>query len=405
MIKRIVMCTNGVETLDYFSGQMADTFTAEGVKVFFHDLKNPADSADKLKAFIRSGETAFLTFNFEGLEKEEGIYHPLEGYLWDYFDIPCYNIVADHPYYYHDKLISDERGADLPRRYYHISVDRNHESYMKRFYPEYQSAGFLPLAGAALCEPTVLQTDNMRSDQVLFTANYTAPAFFEPYIHRIDEEYATFYRGIIDDLIANPAQTVEEAALRHCERELGELPDAQLRTVMHHMLFIDLYIRNYWRGEVVKTLLAAGIPVETAGRGWERLECKNRRLLDVHPQTDTRTCLMMQRRAKVSLNVMPWFKDGAHDRVFHAILNGAVSVTDASRYLREELKDGMGLCYYSLKRLDELPGLVEGLLADACRRRDMVESGIAYVREHHTWESRARRLLRFIREDNGRYVL
>lgn len=400
-IKRIVMCTNGVETLDFFSEQMAGTFTTEGVKVFFHDLKNPTESARRLETFLREGETALITFNFEGLEKEEGIYHPSEGYLWDRYDIPCYNIVADHPYYYHDKLISDERDADLPRRYYQISVDRNHETYLKRFYPEYRSAGFLPLAGSALCE----RTDNMRSDKVLFTANYTTPAFFEPYINRIDEEYATFYRGIIDDLIANPAQTVEETALRHCERELGRQSDAQLRSVMHHMIFIDLYIRNYWRGEVVKTLLAAGIPVEVWGRGWEKLECKNRRLFDVHPQTDTRTCLMMQGLAKVSLNVMPWFKDGAHDRVFHAILNGAVSVTDSSRYLGEELEEGMGLCYYSLTRLGELPGLVEGLLVDACRRRDMVENGIEYVWEHHTWESRARRLLRFIREDNGRHVL
>lgn len=47
--------------------------------------------------------------------------------------------------------------------------------------------------------------------------------------------------------------------------------------------------------------------------------------------------------AKVSLNVMPWFKDGAHDRVFNSILNGAVCVTDPSRYLEEELHEGEGV--------------------------------------------------------------
>ena len=31
-----------------------------------------------------------------------------------------------------------------------------------------------------------------------------------------------FYRGIIDDLLEHPACTVEEVALAHCEREMGE---------------------------------------------------------------------------------------------------------------------------------------------------------------------------------------
>lgn len=392
------MCENGVETLDYFSRQMADTFTAKGVKVFFHDLKNPEYSARKLKKFIKTGETALVTFNFEGLEKEAGIYRPGEGYLWDNYQIPCYNIAADHPYYYHDKLIFENYFADLPEQYHHISIDRNHEKYMKEFYPEYRTAGFLPLAGTKLETQRGKEFLQKRSRNVLFTGNYTPPSFCEPYIHHINEEYAAFYQGIIDDLIAEPGQTVEEAALRHCEREMGKQPFEQLRIAMHRMIFIDLYIRNYWRGEVVKTLLAAGISVETVGKGWEQLECKNKQLLCIHPQTDSLTCLQLQQQTKVSLNVMPWFKDGAHDRVFHSILNEAVCVTDSSKYLEEELKDGMGLRYYDLKHLEMLPGLVENLLDSETLRRDLIEQGAGYVQENHTWANRAERLLALLRE-------
>ena len=99
MIKRIVMMEGGVETLSYFSHQMAQEFQMLGYAVFFYDLKQEESSAGKLRKFIRPRETVLVTFNFQGLEKEAGVYREGIGYLWDTYHIPCYNIAADHPYF------------------------------------------------------------------------------------------------------------------------------------------------------------------------------------------------------------------------------------------------------------------------------------------------------------------
>lgn len=104
MIKRIVMMEGGVETLSYFSHQMAGEFQKLGYAVFFYDLKQEESSAGKLRKFIRPRETVLVTFNFQGLEKEAGVYREGIGYLWDTYHIPCYNIAADHPYFYDDRL-------------------------------------------------------------------------------------------------------------------------------------------------------------------------------------------------------------------------------------------------------------------------------------------------------------
>lgn len=109
MIKRIVMMEGGVETLSYFSHQMAGEFQKLGYAVFFYDLKQEESSAGKLRKFIRPRETVLVTFNFQGLEKEAGVYREGIGYLWDTYHIPCYNIAADHPYFYDDRL------KDLPK--------------------------------------------------------------------------------------------------------------------------------------------------------------------------------------------------------------------------------------------------------------------------------------------------
>lgn len=417
MIKRIVMMEGGVETLSYFSHQMAGEFQKLGYAVFFYDLKQEESSAGKLRKFIRPRETVLVTFNFQGLEKEAGVYREGIGYLWDTYHIPCYNIAADHPYFYDDRL------KDLPEKYRHISIDRRQKAYFEEFYPEYVSRGFLPLAGTGLrqgedeaktgkagAQGAAVETGEAGAQgaaeqaapcyDVILTGNYTKLSFFEPYINWINEEYAAFYRGIIDDLLEHPACTVEEVALAHCEREMGKEPNDQLRIALHKMIFIDLYVRNYWRGKAVRTLVNAGIPVHVVGKGWEELEdVRQPECLKLHPQTDSVTCLGMLADAKVSLNVMPWFKDGAHDRVFNSILNGAVCVTDPSCYLEEELHEGEGVCYVALQDMDALPEKVKDLLQNDSGRNEIVRRGRAIVEQKHTWAQRAKTLAEWIKED------
>lgn len=121
--------------------------------------------------------------------------------------------------------------------------------------------------------------------------------------------------------------------------------------------------------------------------------------LKLHPQTDSVTCLEMLADAKVSLNVMPWFKDGAHDRVFNSILNGAVCVTDPSCYLEEELHEGEGVCYVALQDMDALPEKVKDLLQNDSGRNEIVRRGRAIVEQKHTWAQRAKTLAAWIAED------
>ena len=399
-MKRIVLLVGGVETLAYFSIQMGNEWKRMGYKVFYFDLEDEMNSAKKLRKFVKPGETVLVTFNFEGLEKEAGVYREGIGYVWDEYAVPCYNIAVDHPYYYHERL------SDLPKKYYHISIDRLHEEYFKHFYPEFTHRGFLPLAGSSL-QPVAHLSEGIvqpveKKYNVIMTGNFTPTSFCEPYIHWINDEYAAFYQGIINDIIAHPWRTVEETALEHCEREMGENTYKDLRMALHRMIFIDIYVRNYWRGEAVKVLTDAGIQVDVFGKGWDELPCAHPENMIMHPQTTSEECLKAIAASKISLNVMPWFKDGAHDRVFNSILNGTVSVTDTSKYLCEELKEGQGVCYYDLAQMEKLPELVRNLLADDARREEIVKAGIPVVEEKHTWIRRAHQLMEWIEVDAGR---
>ena len=222
---------------------------------------------------------------------------------------------------------------------------------------------------------------------MILTGNYTKLSFFEPYINWINEEYAAFYRGIIDDLLEHPACTVEEVALAHCEREMGKEPNDQLRIALHKMIFIDLYVRNYWRGKAVRTLVNAGIPVHVVGKGWEELEdVRHPECLKLHPQTDSVTCLGMLADAKVSLNVMPWFKDGSHERIAMGSMNGAVCVTDASKYVHE-IWGETGVVYYDWRKPDELVKKLRKLSENKIEAERIAAEGQRIAEENMTVET------------------
>ncbi len=416
---RIVLMQGGVETLDFFSRRLGESFQSMGHTVFYHDLREGASSAKHLKKFQKSGETVLFTFNFEGLEREEGLFSLREGYLWQQYRIPCFNYCVDHPYWYENRfahlLEDEEHHPGTLALYHHLSVDRNHERYLKEFYPEFRSAGFLPLAGTAVgtegCVDTGAFPDRPsetasastvfadRKIKILFTGHYTELPFFEESIHAVNEEYAAFYQGIIDELIAEPDKTVEEVALAHVRRETGSESVRELRLVLYKMLFVDLYVRNFFRGKAVQTLCDAGFPVTVIGKGWEKLPLKKKENLLLRPRTDSAGCLRALRESRLSLNVLPWFKDGAHDRVWNSILNGAVCLTDSSVYLREVLPDGAGVRYFSLKEMEsELPACAEKLLSDPALCEEMLLRGMPAARQRHTWKQRAETLLPMLEE-------
>ena len=84
-----------------------------------------------------------------------------------------------------------------------------------------------------------------------------------------------------------------------------------------------------------------------AGR---KLSCKKPQNIVRHGgQVTSERCVEAVQNARLSLNLMPWFKDGAHDRIFTAMLQQTVALTDDSRYLRGAVCGRQGAEIFFLK--------------------------------------------------------
>lgn len=407
-IRKIIFIKNAVETLGYFSEQIARELERNGYETCFIDYERMYESMDEMLHFLEREETALVTFNFIGLRGESVFQTESGRSIWQEENLPILNILVDHPLYYHSCL------KEAGERMRVFCVDREHVGYVRRFYPGVK-VEFLPLAGNELfvsqkdgehgihrthCEDVpepVLY--GQRTFDLVFAANYVSMEMLEEKVKALDDDYRIFYRRITEDLIADPAQSVDAVMERHIRNELGAVPEEQLCAAMSGMIWIDLFARSYFREKVVQTLADAGIIVRVFGADWEKIHCKKpQNVRTSGGKVNSAACVQAMRDARIALNVMPWFKDGAHDRVFTAMLQGTAVLTDDSRYLREECRDGENICFYSLRALQQLPDQVVSLLEDPVRMAELAERGYRMAEKRHRWKNRAGLLMQALRD-------
>ena len=389
-MKKLILFEGDIETQGYFSRQMQKELLRLGYEVYLYDLKKPWKSTGEMLRFLEKGNTMLLSFNFHGMCQEPQFLDENGTYIWDALDVKCCNILADHPYYYYKLL------AQRPRNYCQLSIDKNHEAFMRRFFPEVELGPFLPLGGTQIDHPALKKMPE-RSMDVVFTGNYASPSRFEKYITRLGDEYTAFYYEMIDALLADPSQTVEAVVEHFLRREIPQVTEAELKETMQNITFLDLYVRYKTRGEVVKTLVDAGIKVHVFGDKWNELPCERPENLSNGDSLFSEECLEKIRDSRISLNVLPWFKLGAHDRIYNTMLNGAVCLTDTNPYLDGILRDGENCRLFSLTRKEELPDIVRSLLADPAKMEQITEAGLQTGLQN-TWAQRMDQLDPWLRE-------
>lgn len=386
--QKLVLFKNNIETLGFFSEQMAKTFRKIGYEVYIFDYGASDQSMIDLIWFCEQGSTAMITFNFIGLDGDREFIMENGELFWNQREVLCLNILVDHPFYY------DKNFKNLPDKYKMFCIDKDHVNYVRRFYKQVRIVEFLPLAGTEINDESIPYSQ--RSFDIIFTGNYTPPATFEKYISRIDEDYAVFYRKVIDNLLKDTDMPMEQVMEKHLRQEIPDISEADLSTGMASMIFVDLYVRFYFRGQVIKTLIDSGLTVHVFGKGWELLPCEHSENLICHGSIESYECIYHMKNAKISLNIMPWFKDGGHDRIFNTMLSRAVCVSDGSNYINTQYNEEDDYIQYSLLNLDVLPEKINKILHNNIKAESIIQSAYRKTVESHTWNHRAYELLKWL---------
>lgn len=375
-----------LDTLNLFSNQLKQAFESLGYESFEFDLQKSTLSLGLLYDYIQGNPvTAMIGFNlpFFGMQLPSG------ENIWEVLDIPCINILVDHPYWYHNILMRTPRTGIV------LNIDRNHSRYVERFYPDIPCTGFLPHGGTPA--PHALKSISERAIDVLY-----AGSLFAEYAISQKPDFSLFHfpaeqicENCIDFLLAHPDRTIESVIEEQLLQNGIHLPDEELRVFVSSCVYIERVVSSYYREKIVGSVATAGIPLTIYGDGWGCCDWINRPNVHYGGRISPEDILLKMEDSKIILNTMPWFKDGSHERIFNAMLRGAVVVSETSSYLEEALPSDAWVPFtLHPDCMENLAGQIKYMLSDNSVMQSIASAGYHHAATEHTWESRALELHR-----------
>ncbi len=433
----------------YFEQRISEELTNAGIKVTHLNIPKPAKGlsgtlADTaymlLKPYFNADLDAIIDINTTiPCIKYNG------GYILNNFDIPVWHYILDHPLYHYEAL-------KVPLNNYNaICLDTFHAKLIKKSFPHIREVKVIPLSADEYASGNIsdeyasrnisdkyskdnayTNSDNQynilsnhkcseRPVKLLFTSTYTDPvktallynksglniqnnindndisdnSIKDTIIKDIDNDY------LLNALLNNPSLTQEEAV--QYLRDLNIL-DNSSSTIqfLHDNFLVDVYLQCIIREEIVSTIIKNRIPITIYGHGWDTFADKcdilipeYTKYLDIREEVTYDKLPAIYSNARLSINQMPWFKGGIHDRIPLALMNGCLSLTDTSTYLTDVLNIGEneGVYTYSLENIEAVPDIIMDILNntsdDNCVTENinsLSDKARAYARKHFSWK-------------------
>ena len=364
--------TFAYDAVNIFIEELGEGFTALGYEVDFVDIADEARSKAQLQEALSRPFVCILSFGAIGV----GTISTAE---YDQLPAPFVAILVDHP------------SVHLPRfamkNIIFTCYDRSHTEFLKRYFKGRKRVEFLPHGGSFGYGDA--NGSGNRPINVLFPGTYADA----------DEAYTQLRTDCTHDIFDIMDLVVERLLIADGEPIenvlstvlTAEGKDDEWRRLCIFLPTVDWFVKAYKRMKVLKRLDDAGVAVNILGNGWPHDVFKYHKMM---PALKYRQVLSLMRRSKIVLN-MGFVPDGSHERVFSAMLNGALAASDNNVYLNELFLDGKEILLFRSTEIDQLPGRIADVLDDEAK---LSECSIraSELAQAHTWSARAASILDLI---------
>ncbi len=362
--ERVLLFQTGNFILDYILEQFRTFFVSEGCKTLVFDPDDYSKSTQALFSFAEKGIDAAYFFNNVGLLQTLG-----DGRnLWETLHIPCYDFLVDHPMYYADSL------DYAPARTTLLCADLTHTDYAHRFYPRIEKAIFLPTGGCEISPAP--KTWDERDIDVLFIGSYKCNLSCSE--SKLDDD--------IKDYLTQHTDCTFEQAVEHCQPcDSGD----ELKTIIENHRFSETNLTSDYRKQLMELLLKEGIHLHVYGNGWEQTGLDSHPNFHLHSPVSFEEGIRLMGRSKILLNHMAWFKHGSSERIFNAMAQGGVCVTDSSKYLDDILQDNVNCLIYFLDDVNHFKtDIADKILSLLSSRESWTEiaANASKTATLHTWQ-------------------
>lgn len=424
--RKVIIFKGIIDSLDAFAKELCAGFEKEGCDVLLVDVNNlhyfQDDLFNRIDDYAACEDTIVIFFNSIGMLMD-GIDG---GNYWNGSGVICFDILADPPFFYHSAIESDIKNVTF------ICVDEEQSDYINRYYGKesdyYKRNGrvrmslYMPLAGVVSdtymerdlqnnrnkddvdrgisydFDITAIEAFNNRKYDVIFTGSIRDYEDIDTQIYNLDDSLQDMWDIVLGYICEDTSLTIERA-IRKCMSDYSlRLTDEHVHQIILLFKKMDSVIRAMHRQRVITAIADGGIKIDVFGDGWDFLKNKliHPENLCIHECVSYEESVNIAAQAKISVNVMPWFKTGFHDRIATAMLNGCVSVTDSSSYIDDNYTDGENIVIYKLDNLSELAGNIRTLLENKNNiTYRLAMAGKKKAVQADTWHERAKWFLSY----------
>ncbi len=304
-------------------------------------------------------------------------------------DVLYVTYLCDHPAAHFERLKTFNKNTIV------FTCDALHEKFVQEYYDNIDYAKYIPLAGS--CSKKQVPYGERRYD-VVFTGTYSKPEdAYNQLLSNLSGSLKPFGEYVLKKIIDIPELTIDQCLKESLEEYGMDVSKDEFLELVYDFIWADIWARNYYRDKMIRCLIENGLDVHVFGNGWEEFESdfKDHLIIEKGNSYLARKAVA---DAKISLNIMPWFKAGFQERIATAMLSGSVAVSDQSDYICDNFTDGEEIVLFSLRDLSQLPVKICSLLENREVAEKIAMKGKERAENELTWQHRTFDMIAYIKE-------
>ncbi len=376
-------------TLNEFSDILAGCLTRQGIEVGFIDLSQKGDSlADEYVREMNKGFDAAIAFDSMGQERT----YMGDDNVFEYMQVPFFNWIVDHP---GEHLASMKNTI---KDYHIICIDRDHEDYVKRFFPNVTGVHFIPLGGMSVDKSDFYTRESFeqRKYDVIFTGSHIELGEIAENIRNLPDKLPQICMEMVECMLEDRMINTENALKLVLKNNSVDTDIEEFKDYMFMISPATYYLRAYIREEIIRYLAESDVKIDLFGIGWDKIGSLGN--ISTHESVTYPESVRLCTETKISLNVMPLFRNGLHDRIPSAMLGGSAVMTDSSRYIEQifNTDNKRELIIFDASHPELVAEQMINALNDTDNLFDIACRGMSKAKEMLSWEKRTNSLISII---------
>ncbi len=249
--------------------------------------------------------------------------------------------------------------------------------------------------------------DSDRDIDVLFLGTSFDPeAIKQSWVEKFGPQEAKMLGYLALSLLRDASTHFISAATKLCNCSAVDLVQGAIAGIhpIEAWRQVELYARALDRLQLIRSIRSVDVHVYgdpfSNGATWKTL-LAGQSNVQVHPSIAFDQVPALLRRTRIMLNSSPFFKQGAHERLFTGVACGATVLTTDTDYIQKTFQQGCGIETYRPWTPRLIDRQVQHILSDETERRARAAHGAVLVRDQHSWLSRAREILSYLAVPNA----